>query len=373
MLITAGTLTACADDSPVEPRANMPEGGVKTALLGINILPTGQQFPARIGFVTGSARGQAPTIQVYDRYGQQMARFKAFTDTWDQAGPGVEVAIGDVNGDGWPDILAGEGPTPFSPSGSRFSVWNGRTGAYIGGFATSTTHRGGLRVGAADLNGDGRDEILACYGPSTHATRVDVLTLNATGTNIGYLRPSTTLGWLTGTDSYNGCRVAGGDVTGDHRDEMVVVFEGPLNTLWVHNPIGNSILRSKPLGNTYTGAISVAVGDAGGDGKAEVFLGRMASTDANPPVLIFDGAKLMSSNNLPNPAITYPYTGSTSNTGIYIAAHNLNGDAFTELLAKPTTTGGFSMYAVKMGPSFTDLWLKKFEQPGNIPAGGPIG
>src|SRR5215218_1623455 len=339
MLITAGTLTACADDSPVEPRANMPEGGVKTALLGINILPTGQQFPARIGFVTGSARGQAPTIQVYDRYGQQMARFKAFTDTWDQAGPGVEVAIGDVNGDGWPDILAGEGPTPFSPSGSRFSVWNGRTGAYIGGFATSTTHRGGLRVGAADLNGDGRDEILACYGPSTHATRVDVLTLNATGTNIGYLRPSTTLGWLTGTDSYNGCRVAGGDVTGDHRDEMVVVFEGPLNTLWVHNPIGNSILRSKPLGNTYTGAISVAVGDAGGDGKAEVFLGRMASTDANPPVLIFDGAKLMSSNNLPNPAITYPYTGSTSNTGIYIAAHNLNGDAFTELLAKPTTTG----------------------------------
>ena len=102
---------------------------------------------------------------------------------------GRRATIGDVNGDGWPDIIAGEGPAPNAFNGSRLSVWDGKTGVFIGGgFSLSTTHKGGLRVGAGDIDNDGRDEIFTCFGPSNDATRMDVLRYNPNVPNIGYVR-----------------------------------------------------------------------------------------------------------------------------------------------------------------------------------------
>jgi hypothetical protein len=168
-------------------------------------------------------------------------------------------------------------------------------------------------------------------------------------------------------------------VNGDGKDDMVVAFDGPNNTLWIHsNGYPTNALYPKPITPLYTGQISVAVGDVNKDGKAEVFLGRLTALDKVPPVLMYDGAKtiangLLANGKLPTPAITYPITNSIYNTGIYIAARDLSGDGIPELLAKVSTTGGYSTYVARMGPSFTSLWLNRFELPGTLPAGGPIG
>ncbi len=369
-VITATTLAACADETPVQPKANVPDGGLKSVALGVNILPAGQQFPARVAFVTGSPNGKAAYVQVYNKDGGQMARFKAFTDSWDNGG--VEVALGDVNGDGWPDIIAGEGPAHFSPVSSRIAVWDGRTGVSLGSTVASGGFRDGVRVGAGDKNGDGRDEIYMCTGPSSVATHYEIFEYNPTAPNLRGLIGSETLGLFTGKNTYNGCRVAGGDLDGDGKDELVAVFEGPANALLVRSPGRVVLVRSNALGASYTGSTSIAVADVNGDKKAEVFLGRLTGLDKLPPVFMYDGAKVMANSTLPTPAITYPIQNSIYNTGIYVAAHDLNGDGIPELLAKLSTTGGNSMYVARTGPTFTSLWLNLFE-PGALPGGGPIG
>ena len=52
-----------------------------------------------------------------------------------------------------------------------YAVWDGKTGAFITtGTPYWNTFRGGVRVGAADMDGDGKAEILACLGPGGYAT-----------------------------------------------------------------------------------------------------------------------------------------------------------------------------------------------------------
>jgi uncharacterized protein YfaP (DUF2135 family) len=375
-LIAAGTLAACADNTPVQPPAKVPEGGVKAAVmnLGVNIFADGQNFPEKVAFVTGSPNGKAAYVQVYDKNGKQMAQFKAFNDSWNTSG--VDVALGDINGDGWPDIIAGEGPAQFSPYPSRLAYWDGRTGAWIG-FIGVSDNRSGLRVGAGDVDGDGRDEMFACFGPSTGGTRVYVTYLAVNNHSVGFKTNSASLGTVTGKISYNGCRVAGGDLDNDGKDEIITAFEGPANTLMVSKYTGAmelaSFVRPNAMYIGYNGQISVAAADVNGDKKAEIFLGRLTGVDRYPGVRIFDGAAVMDNTTLPLPVVTYPIMSSIYNSGIYVAAHDLNGDGVPELLAKLSTTGGYSMYVARKGPTFSSLYLNTFEPPGTLPGGGPIG
>ena len=67
------------------------------------------------------------------------------------------MASGDVNGDGKADIITGAGPG----ADPHVNVFSGATGANIKSFdAFPTTFRGGISVAAADLNGDGKADIV---------------------------------------------------------------------------------------------------------------------------------------------------------------------------------------------------------------------
>lgn len=84
---------------------------------------------------------------------------------------GVYVAAGDIDGDGYADIIVGAG----AGGGPHVKVFSGRTGElHASFFAYDPAFRGGVRVGAGDVDGDGRTDIITGAGPGVAGPHVRV-------------------------------------------------------------------------------------------------------------------------------------------------------------------------------------------------------
>jgi hypothetical protein len=139
-------------------------GGVSAALGEID------GNPNTIELVTGAGPGGGPHVKVFiiDATGaiNQLASFFAFDGGF--AG-GVSVAAGDINGDGRAEVVVGAGPGG-GPHVRSFTVDQFGTVAPVPGvlgsfFAFESNFSGGVNVAAGDLDGDGRAEVAVAAGP----------------------------------------------------------------------------------------------------------------------------------------------------------------------------------------------------------------
>ncbi len=104
---------------------------------------------------TGASAGQAPLVSlVRGDNGAPVGQIAAFDPTTRN---GVSATTGDVNGDGIPDVIAGTG----AGVPAQVRVFHGATRAPL--LSLMPFHRryfGGVNVASGDLNGDGRDDIV---------------------------------------------------------------------------------------------------------------------------------------------------------------------------------------------------------------------
>ncbi len=142
--------------SRVTPFGSAYTGGVNVAVGDV----TGDGFPDLIA----AARSGGPRVRVFDGVtgdpiAGPLADFFAFDPSFTG---GVNVAAADVNRDGYADLLTGAGVG----GGPQVRVLDGRTGAELRNFfAYDPAFRGGVNVAAADLDGDDRADLVTGTGP----------------------------------------------------------------------------------------------------------------------------------------------------------------------------------------------------------------
>lgn len=126
---------------------------------GVNLAVGDIENDGSVEIVTGTQRGGGPHVRVFNKDGVLInPGFFAYAKNFRG---GVNVAIGDLNGDHIKEIIAGAG---FG-GGPHVRVFK-KDGTLInpGFFAYDTGFRGGVNVSASDVDGDGVDEVITGPG-----------------------------------------------------------------------------------------------------------------------------------------------------------------------------------------------------------------
>ena len=223
-------------------------------------------------------------------------------------------------------------------SGSLVRVLDAGTLAQVGEFpAFEPGFQGGVQATLGDLDGDGHYEIVAASGAG-RAGEVRVFTTEGTELTQYRTQPF-------GPDWRGGVNLAVGDVDGDGRDDLIAakargdgevrIFRSEAGA----DPIAATPYRViRPFGHGFQGGASVAVGDFGTftngvataanvpDGRVEVVVGSGPTTRAT--VRIYDV-----SNTTPRVVDTIRPLGGRFQGGVSVSVARVDGDIQPDIIA----------------------------------------
>lgn len=216
---------------------------------------------ALLPMIVGAGAGTQPTVQVFDpTTGAQHFGFLAYDASFSG---GVRVAAGDVTGDGVPDILTAAGPG----GGPHVKVFDGITGAVVRSFfAYSAAFTGGVFIASGDVNNDGFKDIItgADAGGGPHVRVFSGKTGKIVTEFFAY-----------SASFLGGVRVAAGDIDGDGRADIVTGAGpgGGPHVEAFSGATGQLIRSFFAYDARFSGGVFVAAGDMNNDGKADIITG----------------------------------------------------------------------------------------------------
>jgi FG-GAP-like repeat/FG-GAP repeat len=267
---------------------------------------------------------------------------------------GVYVAVGDLNSDGSAEIVTG----PGAGTGPRVRVFSGNNPPNVLAdfLAYSPEFTGGVRVAVGDVNHDGVADIVTAAGPGG-GPHVRVFsgggppTLTSLASFFAY-DPGFT----------GGVFVAVGDVDGDGFADIVTgpdVGGGPHVRIFSGRALvgrGGPLMLAEFFAYppSFTGGVRVAVADVDGDGFADVV--TAAGPGGGPHVRVFSGRALVGLGGPLELASFFAYVPSFTG-GVFVAAGDVNGDSFADVVTGADAGGGPHVRAFSGGnpPALTSL------------------
>jgi len=257
--------------------------------------------------------------------------FLAYTAT----GYGVNVVCGDVTGNGIDEIITGAGPGAVYGPHVRAFNWDGTPVASLS-FLGYGTHKYGVNVACGDVDGDGFDEIItgagpgAVFGPHVRGWNYDGASVSAIA-GISY--------FAYGTPKW-GVNVCCGDVDGDGMDEIITgagpgMIYGPHVRGWNYD--GSTLQAMGQVSfmayGTYRDGVNVSTGDIDGDGYDEIITGACPSPYATSHVRAFnyDNATVA-----PVPGVSFfAYNDMDWTYGAQVSGMDLDSDGYDEIVTGP--------------------------------------
>ena len=253
------------------PAPSAPSGGasappVPTSPVVANNFSRGQD-PAAVSSGNGTFQLYNASATNLNPVGNPVTAFPGYQGS-------VRVATGDVNGDGIQDIIVAAG----AGGGPHVKIFDGASGQLVQSFfAFDAGFTGGIFVAAADINNDGRADVIITpdVGGGTHVR------IFSAGD------PNSLMASFFGIDApgfLGGARTAAGDINGDGYADLIVTAGlggGSHTVVWNGRQLGNGQLV-RLTGDFYAidpgfvadkNGVFVAVADLDGDGFQELIFG----------------------------------------------------------------------------------------------------
>jgi hypothetical protein len=217
--------------------------------------------------IVGSIKGQKPYVTIYNTVtGEVENKFLAYNESFTG---GVRISIGDVDGNGYKDIIT----VPASNGRGHVKVFNFQGNTYLDFTSTDSGDVGGFSVSALKLQ-NGRSDII----------------INRVGTDLllrydrnGKLVSSFFAGHPT---PEKGLFIATGDVDGDTISEIIISARLGSPLVRVLSIDGNTKSSFLAYGANFRGGVSVGITDATGDGINNIITG--AGPTGGPHVRTFN-------------------------------------------------------------------------------------
>ncbi len=226
-------------------------------------------------FVAGAGRGERPTVRIFEASGRLVLEFDAYDPRFRG---GIDVAVGDVNGDGVAEIVT----VPLSGGGPHVKIFDQFGALRQHFFAYHPSFREGLSVALGDLNNDGIAEIAVA---PQKKSRGDVRIFTADGR-------LTTQFFAYPESGQAGSQIALGDLDGDGALEIITAPRTSRGPVKIFSAVGRLKSSFYPFDPRFAGGISLAVADVTNDRRPNIIVAPESAGGAQVRVFTGEGRVL---------------------------------------------------------------------------------